>query len=92
VKQYPSAVCRFLEAIDFQIGPSQEIAIAGDPEQFLAVLRTRYLPRSVVAAGNARIPLLKDRPLIEGKPTAYVCENYACKQPVTTPADFERQL
>jgi uncharacterized protein YyaL (SSP411 family) len=92
LKQYPSALSRLLAAVDFQIGPSQEIAIVGEPEQFLPVLRKRYLPRSVVAGGDARIPLLKDRPLIEGKPTAYVCENYVCKQPVTTPADFERQL
>jgi uncharacterized protein YyaL (SSP411 family) len=92
LKQYPSALSRLLEAVDFQIGPSQEIAIVGDPQQFLPVLRARYLPRSVIAGGDAQIPLLKDRPLVEGKPTAYVCENYVCKQPVTTPADLERQL
>jgi uncharacterized protein YyaL (SSP411 family) len=92
LKQYPSALSRLLAAADFQIGPSQEIAIVGEPEQFLEVLRARYLPRSVVAGGDARIPLLKDRPRIEGKPTAYVCENYVCKQPVTTPADLEQQL
>ena len=92
LKQHPSALSRLLEAVDFQVGPSKEIAIVGDPAEFLPVLRTKYLPRAVIAGGDARIPLLKNRPPVEGKPTAYVCENYVCKQPVTTSADLERQL
>jgi uncharacterized protein YyaL (SSP411 family) len=92
LKQHPSALSRLLEAVDFQVGPSREIAIVGDPAEFLPVLRAKYLPRSVIAGGDARIPLLKDRPPVAGKPTAYVCENYVCKQPVTTSADLERQL
>jgi hypothetical protein len=37
-------------------------------------------------------PLLADRTAIGGKPTAYVCEHYACRQPVTTPEDLRAQL
>ena len=32
------------------------------------------------------------RPMIDGKPTAYVCENFTCKQPVTDVAAFEELL
>ena len=42
-----------------------------------------------VASG---LPLLEDRGLIDGRPTAYVCENYVCNLPVTTPSDLARQL
>jgi len=92
VKQYPSGFGRLISAMDFYIGPTKEIAIVGDPSRFLAVLRTHFLPRSVIAAGaDERVPLLKDRHAVNG-PTAYVCENYVCKQPVTTASDFERQL
>ncbi len=93
VKQYPSGFGRLLSAVDFHVGPSREIAIVGDPAQFLAVLRKHYQPRAVVACGSDdRIALLKDRPAVGGRPTAYVCENYACLQPNTDPLEFEKQL
>jgi uncharacterized protein len=93
VKQYPSGFGRLLAAVDFHVGPSREIAIVGDPTEFLAVLRKHYQPRAVVASGSGgHIALLKDRPEVEGHPTAYVCENYACLQPNTDPLEFEKQL
>ena len=30
--------------------------------------------------------------MIDGKPTAYVCQNYACQLPVTTPEELAAQL
>jgi uncharacterized protein YyaL (SSP411 family) len=41
---------------------------------------------------EAKLRLLENRPLQEGRATAYVCEAYACKQPVTNPADLAAQL
>jgi uncharacterized protein YyaL (SSP411 family) len=90
MRQYPTGFGRALAAADFYVGPSKEIALVGPPEAFLAKLRKRYLPRAVVAAGAGnRIALLRDRPLVEGKPTAYVCENFVCQQPVNDPAVFD---
>ena len=93
MKQYPSGFGRMLSGVDFYLGPSREVALAGEPEQYLEILRAQYLPRTIVAAGgDLRVPLLKDRSTVAGKPTAYVCENYTCRQPVTEVADFEAQL
>ncbi len=93
MKQYPSGFGRMLAPVDFFIGPSREVALIGAPEDFLHVLRRQYLPRTVVAAGSGdRIPLLRDRPAIDGRATAYVCENYSCKHPVTDASEFEQQL
>ena len=42
--------------------------------------------------GAELIPLLRDRPQVEGKATAYVCENFTCKQPVNTASELASQL
>ena len=81
-----------LAAVDFAIGPSSEIALIGGTEPFLAAYRKRYLPRTVIAAGESDIAMLQGRPTLNGKPTAYVCENLSCKQPVTDQAEFEKLL
>src|SRR5438552_3573317 len=94
LRQYASGFGRMLAAVDFYAGPSKEIAIAGAPDAFLPLLRRGYFPRAVIAAGAAadRIALLRDRPMIDGKPTVYVCENFMCKQPVVDLAALEEQL
>jgi hypothetical protein len=93
LRQYPSGFGRMLAGVDFFIGPTKEVGIVGKPDIFLAPLRNRYLPRTVIAAGsNSPVALLRDRPMFDGKPTAYVCENFTCKQPVTDLASFEEQL
>ena len=38
------------------------------------------------------LPLLEDKVMLAGAPTAYVCQNYACQLPVTEPAALAAQL
>jgi len=93
LKQYASGFGRMLSGFDFFIGPSKEVALAGSPDLFLPILRKRYLPRIVVAAGgDDRITLLRDRRTLDGKPAAYLCENFTCRQPVTDTASLEQLL
>jgi uncharacterized protein YyaL (SSP411 family) len=75
------------------VSPSQEVAVVGafiDPatQALLAEVRRHFMPNTVLAAAEpgdaAHLPLLEGRGLVNGKPAAYVCENYACKLPVTT--------
>jgi hypothetical protein len=96
--QQPAACPHLLCALDFYLGHPREIAVVGDPRDEKTRLLLRevfgaYLPNKVVACGmDGGVFLLENRPQIEGAPTAYVCEDFVCKAPVTTPAELLRIL
>jgi hypothetical protein len=104
MEQYAGAFGHLLGALDFSLDSPREIALIGrlhDPamENLLRVVFARYLPNKVVAGAEPDderaaelIPLLADRPAVDGRPTAYVCTNYTCQQPVTTPEELAGQL
>ena len=98
----PSAYEKLLCAADFYHDRVKEIAILGNPRlpETQALVRTvfeRYLPNKVVVHASgpgeaADLPLLARKTLRDGKPTAYVCEGYNCKLPVTSPEALAEQL
>jgi uncharacterized protein len=47
-------------------------------------------PRS--SAESARVPLLAGRGLVKGGPAAYVCRDFTCQAPVSTPAELREIL
>ena len=62
-------------------------------------MTARFLPNVVVAVAApedreaaAEVALLRDRPMVDGKPTAYVCRRFACRLPVTSPEELAAQL
>jgi uncharacterized protein YyaL (SSP411 family) len=85
----PDAFAHLLRALDFQLAPTKEVALIGDElTELSAVVRSAYRPHLVLAGGpeGSEVPaLLADRSVREGKPTAYICENFACQAPITEP-------
>ena len=101
MRRAPNGFGRLLAVADACLAPSQEIVVVGEPaaaatQALLAEVRRRYLPHTVVALGRpgeeSTLPLLEGRGLVQGQPAAYVCENYACQLPVTTPEALGRLL
>jgi uncharacterized protein YyaL (SSP411 family) len=104
VQNSPWTAARFLAAVDFACAGPVEIALVGDPaepasQDLLRTVYATYLPNRVVMLHNpvrpaegVASPLLDQRGAVDGRPTAYVCRNYTCRQPVTTPAELARQL
>ncbi len=92
---------RFLAAVDFAASEPLEIAIVGeldDPrtQALLRHVQRCYLPNRVLMHLDPerpddapRSPLLAGKTLVNGAPAAYICRNYACRSPATTPAELE---
>ncbi len=106
VAEYPMAYTQFLIAVDFMLGPSQEIVIAGDPgleesREMIAFVQQSFLPNKVLLLrpeGEAGQKLSTLSPFVEGmrpvdkRPTVYLCENYTCKAPLTDLATLKAAL
>jgi uncharacterized protein YyaL (SSP411 family) len=70
----------------------REVAIVGpEPEALVRVVRSRYRPHLVLAAGEG-VPLLEGREPVDGQAAAYVCEHFVCQAPVTSVAELEAAL
>jgi uncharacterized protein YyaL (SSP411 family) len=91
----PSATAQMLLALDLYLGPTYEVVVIGDTVQsdaadLVASLRRRYVPRKVLAFGDAGAGapastalagLLEGKRTVDGRPTAYLCQNFACQAP-----------
>jgi uncharacterized protein len=81
-----------------QLAGPYEIAVATDDPDGDELVRTAWRlapPGAVVVAGapdRPGVPLLADRPLLDGGSTAYVCRGFVCDRPVTTAAELAAQL
>jgi uncharacterized protein YyaL (SSP411 family) len=100
--EHPTAFAYLLGALERWLTAPLEIAVIGprdDPgtDALWHEVTSRLLPDAVAlraepGEGADRSPLLADRPLVDNKATAYVCEHYACQRPVTTPEELRAQL
>jgi uncharacterized protein YyaL (SSP411 family) len=98
--RHPQAFGHLLQALHFHFSPTREVALVGEElDPLAAVVRASFRPNVVVAgarpgdkSAQREIPLLRDRAAVDGRPTAYVCENFACNRPVTDAEALEQQL
>nr|WP_028548547.1 thioredoxin domain-containing protein [Paenibacillus sp. UNC451MF] len=106
IERYPTGHSMFLIALDYAYSPSSEIVIAGDPQsnttaEMIAAAREGFRPHTLVflvPSGEEGekirefLPLVQDKQAIGGRPTAYVCENFACYSPTTDLDEFKEAL
>lgn len=103
----PSAYAQSMTALDFAIGHSREIVLAGQKDapqtqEMLQSLYSRFVPNKVViqrpsSEEAAReiislVPFVENQKSLGGQTTAYVCENYNCKFPTNDLKKFEELL
>ena len=99
----PSAVSRLLCALDFATAASREVVLAGEMgrSDFEALRNAAFegaLWNRVIAHADEARSLEGLSPLVEGRATdggaarAWVCEDFACRVPVTEPAELAAAL
>jgi uncharacterized protein YyaL (SSP411 family) len=105
VIQNPAAYTQFMISLDFGIGPSYEVVIAGNPDApdtntMLQKLRREFQPNKIVVLRpndempeiSLIAPFTKEQKAVAGQATAYVCVNYVCNKPTNDPAEMASLL
>jgi len=106
VSTHPSAHSFLLTALQFALWSSREIVIVGkenltDTRAMLQRIRSFYMPNAITVLNpggeegekvGKLIPFVKEMMPLEGKTTAYICENYICQSPTTDVEYLSRVL
>jgi len=92
IAQVPRFAGHWLSVAEAMLAGPVQVAVVGTDarqrERFVVEAAQNIHGGGVVLGGvpdAEGVPLLTDRPLVDGRPAAYVCRGYVCDRPVTTP-------
>ncbi len=104
LSRMPSVFTQILAALDFHLGEPQEIVLAGKDNQSLSEMQhaifSDFHPDKVVLYSHPAVadqlallaPVSEDKTQLNGSPTAFVCQDFSCRQPVSSVAELKEQL
>jgi uncharacterized protein YyaL (SSP411 family) len=106
LQQGPSTMPQMMVALDFSLSKPKQIVVAGkasapDTRAMLREIHARFLPDKIVllaegAAGQAflgkHLEFIRDVKPVDGKATAYVCEDYVCQLPTSDLEKLTQEL
>jgi uncharacterized protein YyaL (SSP411 family) len=97
LSHFPSAMPQMLVAFDFSLSKPRQIVIAGkkdapETKALLKEVHRHFLPKTILLLADGsdgqkylgeKNEAIRAMSMVDGKPAAYVCENFTCKAPVT---------
>ena len=106
LKQAPSAMPQMMVAFDFQLTKPRQIVIAGKPNAadtraMLRAVHENFIPNKIILLADGgdgqtflgkHLEFIQDVKMMDGKATAYVCENYVCHTPTPDLSKFASLL
>jgi uncharacterized protein len=106
INHFASAMPQMLVAFDLSLGKPRQIVIAGDRESpetrsLIAEVHRHFVPNKILLLADGsdgqkyleeKLEALRGMKPVDGKPTAYVCENFTCQAPVTDAAALAELL
>ncbi len=101
--EYPTAFAYWLQVQDFAAGPIQQVALVYPSESDQPHLKwfnpavTPYHPRRILAQTAYPLPentpkIFEGKPVVQNQPTAYICQNFSCKQPLVDFEEYARTI
>ena len=99
LSHFASAMPQMLVAFDFSLSKPRQIVIAGkidnaETKALLKEVHQHFLPNKILILADAargqkylgeKNEAIRAMSIVNGKPAAYVCENFTCKAPMTDP-------
>ncbi len=106
IGHFASAMPQMLVALELSLSRPRQVVIAGKPDAketgaLLAEIHRHFLPNKIVLLADGgdgqkyleeKLEAVRGMKPVEGKPAAYVCENFACQAPVTDTAALHKLL
>jgi uncharacterized protein len=106
ISHFASAMPQMLVALDLTLSEPRQIVIAGDRDSaearsLITEVHRHFVPNKVLLLADSgegqryleeKLEALRGMKAVDGKPAAYVCENFTCKAPVTDPAKLGELL
>ena len=103
---FPSAMPQMLVALDYSLSKPRQIVIAGkkdapETQALFKAVHSHFLPKTILLLADGsdgqkflgeKNEAIRAMSMVEGKPAAYVCENFTCKAPVTEPKQLAKLL
>ncbi|HEY2801445.1 MAG TPA: thioredoxin domain-containing protein [Chthoniobacterales bacterium] len=106
LQHFPGALPQLLVALDFSLTNPRQIVVAGareadDTRALLTETHQHFLPNTIVLLADGadgqkylgeKLAEVREMRPVDEKAAAYVCENFTCKAPVTSPAELRKLL
>src|SRR5205823_10275017 len=106
LSHFPSAMPQILVALDYSLSKPRQIVIAGkkdapETKALLKEVHRHFLPKTILLLADGgegqkylgeKNEAIRAMSLVAGNTTAYVCENFTCKAPVTDPKQLGELL
>ncbi|PYK08161.1 MAG: thioredoxin domain-containing protein [Verrucomicrobia bacterium] len=106
LSHFPSAMPQILVALDYSLSKPRQIVIAGkkdapETQALFKAVHSHFLPKTILLLADGsdgqkflgeKNEAIRAMSMVEGKPAAYVCENFTCKAPVTEPKQLAKLL
>ena len=106
ISSFPSAMPQMLMALDFSLSKPRQIVVAGkadapETKALLVEVHRHFIPNKILLLADGvdgqkylgeKNEALRAMASVNGKPVAYVCENFTCKAPVTSPEELRKLL
>jgi uncharacterized protein YyaL (SSP411 family) len=106
LSHFPSAMPQMLDALDYSLTNPRQIVIAGkkdapETEALVKEVHRHFLPKTIVLLADGgegqkylgkKSEAIRAMSPVDGKPAAYVCQDFTCKAPVTDPKQLAELL